>query len=119
MVRVMHASGVEQRAPDWSMVEQLVAVALELSIDDGPSVEARARLLCGMAGHDRKLIGRAWLSLIVQELHGNQSVVRAERLLAASLEFEGEEEPAGKGGAFEGEDEPAGEGGPSSLRVVS
>ena len=92
MAKLIRVSGVEAAAAgSQTTVQQLVIAAFELSIDDGRPVEAKARALCLLAGHDRTILGRAWLSLVVEALRGNQSVVAAERLLAASLESEGQD----------------------------
>ena len=81
---------------DRPLVEQLVALALELSVDHSLSVADKAAALGRFAAHDRAVLGRAWLSLVVPALRGGSpSAVVSERLVATALELEGQDEPAG------------------------
>jgi hypothetical protein len=90
MAALARVSGLNRSATvDQQAVSRVVDDALVLALDTSRSFGARAELLAGLAGHDRSVMGRAWLSLVVPALRGgNSAAVMAERLLAATLESE-------------------------------
>jgi len=88
--------------PNDRLVERVVAHSIALSVDPSEPVRTKVAELGQLAHHDRTVLGRAWLDLVVPALRGNShSVVEAERLLAAALEAEGSDEriPVGAGAA--------------------
>lgn len=71
-----------------SLVEQLVARSITLSVDPMPDMCSGATELARLAGHDQSVLGRAWLEVVVPALrHPNRQLITAERFLSAALEF--------------------------------
>jgi len=69
-----------------SLVEQLVARSITLSVDPMPDLHSGAVELARLAGHDQSVLGRAWLEVVVPALRRpNRQLITAERFLAAAL----------------------------------
>jgi hypothetical protein len=78
-------------APDGGdLVERVVARSLRISLDPTTLRGSGVRELAVLAGHDRSILGDAWLELVVPALRNRNAVVMAaERLLSEALESEG------------------------------
>jgi len=72
------------------LVERVVARSLRISLDPTMLRGSGVHELALLAGHDRSVIGHAWLELVLPALRNPTGpVMAAERLLSAVLESEG------------------------------
>jgi len=78
---------------DRDLVEQVVGRSLRIAVDPTSRSGSGSQELALLAGHDRSVLGLAWLELVVPALrHPTGPVVAAEQLLSAALEAEGLDE---------------------------
>jgi len=80
-------------ASDRDLVQRVAARSLTIAVDPTSRTGSGVQELALLAGHDRSVLGRAWLVLVVPALRSPTApVVAAERLLSAALESEGLDE---------------------------
>jgi hypothetical protein len=85
--------GRQQALGDRDLVERVVARSLRIAVDPTSRSGSGVQELMLLAGHDRSVLGRAWLEVVVPALRNpTEPVVAAERLLSAALESEGLDE---------------------------
>lgn len=94
---LMEVTSSSRRATEKEeLVEHLAAHALTLAVTPHANGRASAAELVRLAGHDRSVLGHAWLRLVVPALRQPSGpLVAAERLLAAALESQAADDEIG------------------------